>query len=342
MSRPLEDCLDEAEAALDTADPERALQAANEALELESDNRDGLCLKATALTELDRIEEADPLLEALVARFPKDAHVKLVAANAMIRFASEDRDRIEGGLDLLDGLERASDEAVRFEALLLTGIGLSNLGELEPALKALGAALDIDPDDFDARLEHAVALFECARFEEAHRELKELTRDEPDDPTAWHSLGLIAERQGEAEAARRFFEKAQRLDAEAYPMGVRLSDTEFDAAVSDAIERLPDAAQKELGNVTIAVEPIPSAEDLDGGRLSPLMLGIFHGTPVDERLATVAEHHQTAVIKLFQKNLERFATSRDELIEQIGVTLLHEVGHLMGLDEDELYERGLD
>jgi predicted Zn-dependent protease with MMP-like domain len=94
--------------------------------------------------------------------------------------------------------------------------------------------------------------------------------------------------------------------------------------------------------VTISVEPIPTAEDLDGGRLSPVMLGIFQGTPVDERLDTVAEHHQTAVIKLFQRNLERFATSREELIEQIGVTLLHEVGHLMGMDEDELYERGLD
>ena len=39
---------------------------------------------------------------------------------------------------------------------------------------------------------------------------------------------------------------------------------------------------------------------------------------------------------------ERFAHSREDLIEQIGVTLLHEVGHLLGLDEDELYARGLD
>ena len=52
--------------------------------------------------------------------------------------------------------------------------------------------------------------------------------------------------------------------------------------------------------------------------------------------------HQTARITLFQHNLERFATTRDELIEEIRVTVLHEVGHLLGLDEDELYERGLD
>jgi predicted Zn-dependent protease with MMP-like domain len=47
-------------------------------------------------------------------------------------------------------------------------------------------------------------------------------------------------------------------------------------------------------------------------------------------------------IVLFQTNLERFARSRAELEEEIRVTLVHEVGHFLGLDEDELYERGLD
>ncbi|MBK7860566.1 MAG: metallopeptidase family protein [Archangiaceae bacterium] len=342
MSRPLDEWLDEAEAALDTADAARALEAADEALKLEPQNRDGLCLKATALTELDRLEEADALIDALLERFPKDTQIKLVGANARIRFSGDDRDRVESGLDLLDGLDRARDERVRFEAHLLTGIGLSNLGELEPALNALAAALDLDPDAFDARLEHALALFECGRFEESKRELTALTRDEPDDAAAWHYLGLTAEREGDTEAARRLFEKAQRLDPGQYPLPVRLSDAEFDAAVEAAIEGLPEAARGELGNVNIVVEPIPTPEDLDGGRLSPIMLGIFHGTAVDERMPHVAEHHQTAVIKLFQRNLERFASTREELIEQIGVTLLHEVGHLMGLDEDELYERGLD
>ena len=341
MSRVLEEWLDEAEASLETGDPAHALECAEAALALEPDHRDGLCLKATALTELDRLEEADPLLDQLVQRFPKDAHVKLVAANAKIRYDTENRDRVEAGLDVLEGLERAKDEDVRFEALFLTGIGLSSLGELEPALKALAAALDIDPDAVDARLEHATALFECGRFDEAKRELTQLTRDEPDEPLPWHYLGLIAEREKDEVAARRFFEKAQRLDSEAYPEPVRLTDEEFDKAVADAIARLPEHAQKELGNVTISVEPVPDDDELKEG-VSPLILGVFVGTALDERAPHVAEHHQTAMIKLFQRNLERFATSRDELLQEIGVTLLHEVGHLLGLDEDELYERGLD
>jgi predicted Zn-dependent protease with MMP-like domain len=45
---------------------------------------------------------------------------------------------------------------------------------------------------------------------------------------------------------------------------------------------------------------------------------------------------------LYQRNLERFVRSREELVEEIRVTLVHEVGHFLGLDEEELYRRGLD
>ena len=52
--------------------------------------------------------------------------------------------------------------------------------------------------------------------------------------------------------------------------------------------------------------------------------------------------HFPSSIVLYQKNLERYARGRAELIEQIGITLVHEVGHFLGLDEEELWERGLD
>jgi predicted Zn-dependent protease with MMP-like domain len=52
--------------------------------------------------------------------------------------------------------------------------------------------------------------------------------------------------------------------------------------------------------------------------------------------------HFPSSIVLFQRNLERAARTRDELLEQIRITLVHEVGHYLGLSEDELYERGLE
>ena len=52
--------------------------------------------------------------------------------------------------------------------------------------------------------------------------------------------------------------------------------------------------------------------------------------------------HFPSGIVLYQKNLERLVRSREELLREIGVTLVHEVGHFLGLDEEELWERGLE
>ena len=46
-------------------------------------------------------------------------------------------------------------------------------------------------------------------------------------------------------------------------------------------------------------------------------------------------------IYLFQRNLERIARDREDLIEQITITLHHELGHYLGLDEDEVEDMGL-
>src|SRR6266508_2759591 len=76
--------------------------------------------------------------------------------------------------------------------------------------------------------------------------------------------------------------------------------------------------------------------------LSPSILGLFRGSPYGRSDGVDPWTHLPSSIVLFQRNLERFARSRADLIEQIGITLIHEVGHFLGLDEDELYVRGLD
>jgi predicted Zn-dependent protease with MMP-like domain len=293
---------------------------------------------AMDLVEDGEVEQAEDVLRELLAKDAQNVEVRLAAADVLIRFSGDDRDRIEEGLALLEKLDRHKDDAVRGEALLLAGVALAALGEFEDAIDVLKKAVDLLPEDPEARLEYGLALFEGAKFDEAKEALEQL----PDEAAAWHHLGLIAERRGEADAGRRFFEKARRLAPDVFPAPVHLSEAEFDKAVSDAIAKLPPQSRDALANATIAVEPIPTDEDLDGGRLSPAMLGIFHGTPVDQRSVLNDVDHRTAVIKLFQSNLERAVETREELVEEIGVTLLHEVGHLMGLDEDELYDRGLD
>ncbi len=64
--------------------------------------------------------------------------------------------------------------------------------------------------------------------------------------------------------------------------------------------------------------------------------------PLGQKASMDPWSHFPSSIALFQRNLERMARDREELVEEIRVTLLHEVGHFLGLDEDQLRDLGLD
>lgn len=341
MAVTIDEALRRGEEALSDGDADEALAWADRALALDADQPDALDLKANALAELGELEDAAEVFDRLIELEPKDPLPLIAAADVRIRGADDDRELLEDALALLDraqSLARGDDELLP-EVALLKGIALNQLGDCAEALHELDRVLDADPEHPEARLERALALFELGRLDEANKALEDLTRDHPDEPWAFHYLGLIAERRGRD--PQPLFAKARAIDPEGFPPPVQLSASEFDAAVAEAIDRLPEHARPALDNTVIAVEPLPSDDDVKEG-LSPTILGVFQGTPLDERSPLEAAHHQTARIALFQKNLERFARTRDELVEEIRVTVLHEVGHLLGLDEDELYDRGLD
>jgi predicted Zn-dependent protease with MMP-like domain len=75
--------------------------------------------------------------------------------------------------------------------------------------------------------------------------------------------------------------------------------------------------------------------------LSPSILGLFRG-PSEDEPCTEADGPRCRTIVFYRKNLLRFSRDRDELTEQVRVTLLHELGHLHGESDDELRARGLE
>lgn len=347
-SPELEARLDAVADAFDAQDFARALAGAEEVLAQAPGLPEALHFKAAALLELDQVDAAVEVYAQAVKVAPDDLELLLSAADCLVTRLGEDREAVEEGLRLCARgkkvAQRADDVEMLFELLVLEGIGLNQLGEAERALAVLDEALAHAPRSVDARLERAIALFELCRFEDARAAFEVVLRDAPDEPYAHHHLGLLAERRGDEREAKRRFERAQRLAPEDFPPPVTLGDEEFDAAVEAAVAQLPGNVKKYLDNVTIAVEDIPSDEDLTAEKppLSPSILGVFRGTPVGERSVTSSADHFPAAIVLYQHNLERFARTREELIEQIGITLMHEVGHLIGLDEEDLWERGLD
>lgn len=341
MARTFDEALEDAEVAMEEGELDVALEAVEAALVAKRDDVHALELKGHVLAELGEYERADEVFDRVLARQPKNLVALVAAADVKIREPWDDGSLVEAGLSLLDRAAPLAkgDDVMQAEIAFLQGLAFSHLGEFDEALRCFEKAVALEPEHGEAQLERAISLFEHARLADAKKAFERVMRDWPDEPWSYHYLGLIAERR--EEDAEVWFEKARARAPEEFPKTQHLTDDEFDAATRAAIDALPEHAKPHLENVIIDVEPLPSDDDLNEG-LSPTILGVFQGTPVDERLDLHAEHHHTARIVLFQKNLERFASSREELLEEIRITVLHEVGHLLGLDEDELTARGLD
>jgi predicted Zn-dependent protease with MMP-like domain len=115
--------------------------------------------------------------------------------------------------------------------------------------------------------------------------------------------------------------------------------------VAEASEHLPKDIREHLAEVPIVVEDLPTMELLrstgDEEPISPSVLGLFVGPSLKER-SVFTPVTVPATILIFQRNLERFCQTREELIHEIHITLYHELGHYLGLSEEELEERGLE
>lgn len=106
----------------------------------------------------------------------------------------------------------------------------------------------------------------------------------------------------------------------------------------EAVDSLPEEFRRRIHNVALLVEDRP-AEEIQRRRPhgSPrrLLLGLYVGVPATQRsvfaLPSGPDH-----ILLFQKNIEAVCRTEDEIREQIRRTVIHELGHYFGMDEDQL------
>ena len=214
-------------------------------------------------------------------------------------------------------------------------------GLVEDALDLAADALEIDAHDADAHAILGAARFELLEIEEARAHLASALALRADHPDAHYWMALVFEREGNETQAARHLREAARGDPERYPKPFRLDEKAFQREVEAALEKLPREFRDELTNLAIVVEPIPDANLLQGDPpLPPTILGLHVGTPRPQRANAPGAGPNT--IFLFQRNIERAATTREELLEQIEVTLLHEIGHYLGLDEDDVGSRGLE
>ena len=123
----------------------------------------------------------------------------------------------------------------------------------------------------------------------------------------------------------------------------RMSAQEFEDVVGDALDRIPADLAEAMDNVVVLVqdEPDPemlTSEDYDEAGL-PTLLGLYDGVPLTERDEGWSMVLPDRIL-IFRGPLERWCTSREELEEEITVTVIHEVAHHFGIPDERLHELG--
>lgn len=118
---------------------------------------------------------------------------------------------------------------------------------------------------------------------------------------------------------------------------------DFADLVSESLEGLPGEFQERLENIQIDVEEWPSAEDLmevgldkrDRGAL----LGLYHGVPLTERTSHYMAFPDRITIYM-RPILAVTGQDRDGIAEQVRHTVVHEIAHYYGIDDERLEELG--
>lgn len=124
---------------------------------------------------------------------------------------------------------------------------------------------------------------------------------------------------------------------------ISVAPRRFEALVARALDRLPPEFQAHLENVSVVIAEAPDAALCEEMGLDPddpddTLFGLYEGVPLTER-----GHDEVLLpdqITIFRRPLLEWAESEEEIVAEVRTTVLHEIGHFFGLDEDRLDELG--
>jgi predicted Zn-dependent protease with MMP-like domain len=117
---------------------------------------------------------------------------------------------------------------------------------------------------------------------------------------------------------------------------MRVPPEEFESLVEQALEGLPEEFAALLDNVAVMVEEEPDPEDLEALGMEPdeELFGLYQGVPLAERDSFYTSLPDRVLI--YRGPILRACASRREVIREVRDTVIHELGHHFGLDEDEM------
>jgi len=118
-----------------------------------------------------------------------------------------------------------------------------------------------------------------------------------------------------------------------------MTRTRFEQLVAEAIRSIPSRFRDELKNIAVIVEDEPPDALLDEMEIDPpdTLFGLYQGTPLTERAWDYGNALPDRIV-LYQGPIEEASDTEDDVVANVGETLIHEVGHYFGLSEEELEE----
>lgn len=115
---------------------------------------------------------------------------------------------------------------------------------------------------------------------------------------------------------------------------IEMTRERFEELVGDALDEVPAELAALVDNVVVLVEDEPPADDPD-------LLGFYDGTPLTERDSRYAGVVPDRIM-IFRNPILRMCEDADEVVEEVRITVVHEIAHHFGIDDDRLHELGYD
>lgn len=117
---------------------------------------------------------------------------------------------------------------------------------------------------------------------------------------------------------------------------LEMTREDFEQLVAEALDRVPPELTRLMDNVAVFVEDEPPPED-------PELLGLYEGTPLTERgewYAGVLPDRISLFMGPTLRMCDREEGGRDLVVEEVEITVVHEIAHHFGIDDERLHELG--
>ncbi|WP_235733899.1 metallopeptidase family protein [Mycolicibacterium austroafricanum] len=115
-------------------------------------------------------------------------------------------------------------------------------------------------------------------------------------------------------------------------MAVRMSPQRFEELVGDALDLVPPQLAKAIDNVVVLVA--------DRNEEEPDLLGLYEGIALTERDSWYAAGSLPDTITIYRDALLDICDSDQQVVDEVAITVIHEIAHHFGIDDDRLHELG--